>query len=210
LDRALSSKEVKALIIAMGTAIADEFDIAKLRYHRIIIMTDADVDGAHIRTLLLTLFFRYFMPIIEAGHLYIAQSPLYRISRGKDFKYAYSDEEKLDIIAEFKKAKIDKATIKAGKKTKGAKEESEEEAGVETIEEKISGMAIQRYKGLGEMNPGQLWETTMDPTRRVLKQVKVADAKEADKVFDILMGDEVAPRKRFIQTRAKGVKNLDI
>ncbi len=232
LDRALSSKEVKALIIAMGTAIADEFDISKLRYHRIIIMTDADVDGAHIRTLLLTLFFRYFMPIIDAGHLYIAQSPLYRISRGKEFKYAYSDEEKLEIVEEFKKAKVlaslsrersgDKAAIKAGpprlgeagKKTKGEKEEAEigAEAGaeIETIEEKISGMTIQRYKGLGEMNPSQLWETTMDPTRRVLKQVKVADAKEADKVFDILMGDEVAPRKRFIQTHAKGVKNLDI
>jgi len=220
LDRALSSKEVKALIIAMGTAIADEFDITKLRYHRIVIMTDADVDGAHIRTLLLTLYFRYFMPIIEAGHLYIAQPPLYRISRGREFKYAYSDEEKLGIVEEFKKAKADKAASKAGpprlgeagKKAKGEKEEieTETEAGTETVEEKISGMTIQRYKGLGEMNPGQLWETTMNPQTRVLKQVKVADAKEADKVFDILMGDEVAPRKRFIQTHAKGVKNLDI
>ncbi|MBU1102089.1 DNA topoisomerase (ATP-hydrolyzing) subunit B [Patescibacteria group bacterium] len=203
LDKALTSKEVKALIIAMGTAIADEFNLSKLRYHRIIIMTDADVDGAHIRTLLLTLFFRYFQPLIEAGHLYIAQPPLYRISKGKEKHYAYSDAEKEEIVAEFKKAKAVKAA-KPDKKIE--KEEGKTEEG----EQKLGGINIQRYKGLGEMNPDQLWETTMDPQNRVLKQVKIADTKEADKIFDILMGDEVAPRKRFIQTHAKKVQNLDI
>jgi len=176
LDRALSSKEVRSLVIALGTAIAEEFNIDKIRYHRIIIMTDADVDGAHIRTLLLTLFFRYFPQIIEHGYLYIAQPPLYRLQKGKQIEYGYTDAEKDKII------------------TSMAKE----------------GITVQRFKGLGEMNPTQLWETTMDPTSRVMKQVTVEDAKEADKVFDILMGDEVAPRKKFIQTHAKRVKNLDI
>ncbi len=200
LDKALTSKEIKALIIALGTAIAEEFDISRLRYHKIIIMTDADVDGAHIRTLLLTLFFRYFLELIEAGHIYIAQPPLFRISRGKEVHYAYNDAERDKIINELKKQKAAKT---AAKPSKEAPEEAEEG-------EKISGVNIQRYKGLGEMNPSQLWETTMDSTRRVLKQVTIADAKEADKVFDVLMGDEVAPRKRFIQAHAKNVKNLDI
>ena len=200
LDKALSSKEIKALIIALGTAIAEEFDLSKLRYHRIIIMTDADVDGAHIRTLLLTLFFRYFLPLIESGHLYIAQPPLYRISKGKEVRLAYDDAEKEKIISEFKK-------VKAQKDGKDKKDEPEE--AVEG-EQRMAGVNIQRYKGLGEMNPELLWETTMDPENRMLKQVVVADVKEADKIFDILMGDEVAPRKRFIQTHAKKVKNLDI
>ncbi len=206
LDKALSSKEVKALIIALGTAIAEEFDMSKLRYHRIIIMTDADVDGAHIRTLLLTLFFRYFQPLIEAGHIYIAQPPLYRVAKGKEKHYAYSDGEKDELVAELKKSKTDKALKPDKKLEKTTSEESEpEENG-----QKIGGVNIQRYKGLGEMNPDQLWETTMDPKNRVLKQVKIEDAKAADKIFDILMGDEVAPRKRFIQTHAKKVQNLDI
>jgi len=209
LDKALSSKEIKALIIALGTAIAEEFDIAKLRYHRIVIMTDADVDGAHIRTLLLTLFFRHFLPLIEAGHIYIAQPPLYRVAKGKEVKYAYSDADKEKIIAELKKMKAEKAAAKAEKKGKKSEETSVEGEEVPD-EEKIAGVSIQRYKGLGEMNPGQLWETTMDPANRVLKQVTIEDAKEAAKVFDVLMGDEVAPRKRFIQTHAKKVKNLDI
>jgi len=206
LDKALTSKEVKALIIAMGTAIAEEFDMSKLRYHRIIIMTDADVDGAHIRTLLLTLFFRYFQPLIEAGHIYIAQPPLYRVAKGKEKHYAYSDAEKDEIVAEFKKAKIAKAPKPEKKSQMSEKEENEPEES----EQKIGGINIQRYKGLGEMNPEQLWETTMDPKNRVLKQVKIEDAKAADKIFDILMGDEVAPRKKFIQTHAKKVRNLDI
>ncbi len=176
LDRALSSKEIKALVIALGAAIAEEFDIKKLRYHRVIIMTDADVDGAHIRALLLTLFYRYFPEIIEHGYLYIAQPPLYRLQKGKQIEYGYTETDKEEILSSLGK----------------------------------EGVAIQRYKGLGEMNPSQLWETTMDPANRVMKQVAVEDAKEADKIFDILMGDEVLPRKKFIQTHAKRVKNLDI
>ncbi|PIP15945.1 MAG: DNA topoisomerase (ATP-hydrolyzing) subunit B [Candidatus Portnoybacteria bacterium CG_4_8_14_3_um_filter_44_15] len=176
LDRALTSNEIKTLVIALGAAIAEEFDINKLRYHRIIIMCDADVDGSHIRTLLLTLFFRYFSEIIEKGYLYIAQPPLYRIQKGKQVSYGYNDEDKEEILASFGK----------------------------------EGVSIQRYKGLGEMNPSQLWETTMDPKNRVMKQVVIEDAKEADKTFNILMGSEVAPRKKFIQTHAKKVRNLDI
>ncbi|MBU1563726.1 DNA topoisomerase IV subunit B, partial [Patescibacteria group bacterium] len=176
LDKALTSKEIRALIIALGTAIAEEFDISKLRYHAIIIMADADVDGSHIRTLLLTLFFRYFPEIINQGHLYIAQPPLYRLSKGKRSEYVYTDVDK------------DKILVEMGK----------------------DGVNIQRYKGLGEMNPGELWETTMNPANRVMKKVLVDDAKEADKIFDILMGNEVAPRKKFIQTHAKKVKNLDV
>ena len=174
LDKMLTSQEIKHLIIALGAAIAESFDLSKLRYHRIIIMTDADVDGAHIRTLLLTLFYRYFLSLINNGYIYIAQPPLYKVQKGKDFKYAYSDAEK-DKLA------------------KG-----------------YDNPNIQRYKGLGEMNADELGSTTMDPLSRVLLQVKIADAKEADKIFDVLMGDDVAPRKLFIQTHAKTVKNLDI
>lgn len=177
INRVLTSQEIRALIIALGTAIGEDFDLEKLRYSRIIIMTDADVDGSHIRTLLLTLFFRYFRQLIENGHLYIAQPPLYRVQSGKDVEYAYTDEDKAEILEEFK-----------GKKN----------------------ISIQRYKGLGEMNPLQLWETTMDPENRVMKKVTIEDAEAADEIFDILMGKEVLPRKKFIQTHAKKVKNLDI
>lgn len=179
IDKILAFKEIRALVIAMGTAIAEEFDISKLRYHRIIIMTDADVDGAHIRTLLLTLFFRYFPELVNQGHIYIAEPPLYKISSGKKAEYAYNEEDKEEILGAFKK-------------------------------DKILNPNIQRYKGLGEMNPEQLWETTMNPENRAMKKVMVEDADKANKVFDILMGDEVAPRKRFIQMHAKTVKNLDI
>ena len=178
LDKILNSKEIRALIIALGTAIADDFNIDKLRYHRIILMADADSDGNHIKTLLLTLFYRHFRPIIEKGYLYAAQPPLYRIQSGKSMQYAYSDQEKEKILASLEKNKI--------------------------------APSIQRYKGLGEMNPAQLWETTMDPEKRVLLQINIEDAKEADRIFDTLMGDEVPPRKKFIQTYAKEVKNLDI
>ena len=177
LDRMLASEEVKNLIIALGTAIADDFNIEKLRYHRIIIMCDADSDGNHIRTLLMTLFFRHFKSIIDNGYLYLAQPPLYKIQQGKDFKYVYFENEKEEVLKEFKS------------------------------DAKIS---IQRYKGLGEMNPDQLWETTMNPEQRILLRVKIDDAIEADRTFDILMGKEVTPRKKFIQTAAKSVKNLDI
>ncbi len=176
IDKMLLNKEIKSLVVALGTAISDKFDISKLRYHKIILMTDADVDGAHIRTLLLTLFYRYFREIIEKGYLYIAQPPLYRIQKGKEVRYAYSDSEKDKIVKELGE----------------------------------SGLSIQRYKGLGEMNPSQLWETTMDPQRRILKQVTIDDAEEADRLFDILMGENVEPRKNFIQAYATSVKNLDI
>ena len=177
LDKILANNEIKALIIALGVGIGETFDIERLRYNKVVIMTDADVDGAHIRTLLLTLFFRYFKPIIEAGHLWIAQPPLYKVAQGKKSSYAYHDEEKEEIMK----------TLDSSKK-----------------------ISVQRYKGLGEMNPDQLWETTMDPDRRSMLRVTIADAERADRVFDTLMGSEVLPRKKFIQTHAKKVKNLDI
>ena len=177
IDKMLSSKEIRSLVVALGTAIAEEFNLEDLRYHKIVLMTDADVDGSHIRTLLLTLFYRHFPKIIEGGHLYIAQQPLYRIQIGKEARYAYSDPEKDKILSA----------------AKGGAQPS-----------------IARYKGLGEMNPDQLWETTMDPERRLLKKVMVEDAEEADRLFDILMGEVVEPRKQFILTHAAHVKNLDI
>jgi DNA gyrase subunit B len=172
----LSSDAIKSLISALGTNVGNQFDLNGLRYGRVIILTDADVDGSHIRTLLLTFFFRYMQALIENGHLYIAQPPLYRIETKKGVQYVYSDEEKDKLVA-----KLDG-----------------------------HGVAIQRYKGLGEMNPEQLWETTLNPETRVLLQVMVEDAAAADKTFDMLMGSAVPPRRRFIQTRAKEVRNLDI
>ncbi len=174
-DKMLLNKEVRSLVVALGTAISDKFDITKLRYHKIVLMSDADVDGAHIRTLLLTLFYRYFRQIIEDGYLYIAQPPLFRIQKGREVRYAYSDEERDKVIKSF---------------------------GGEG--------SIQRYKGLGEMNPDQLWETTMNPENRMLKRVFIEDAIQADKLFDILMGEAVEPRKKFIQAHASSVTNLDI
>ena len=165
LDRMLASEQIKNLVVAFGTAIGDTFDITKLRYHKIIIATDADVDGAHIRTLLLTLLYRFFRPLMDAGYIYIAQPPLYKIKKGKDVVFVYSDEER------------DKKTVE--------------------------GADIQRYKGLGEMNAEELWETTMDPKARILKQVTIEDAREADRIFDILMGTDVPSRKSFIQSNAK-------
>ena len=177
LDKILDNREVKSLISALGTSVGETFDISGLRYNRIIIMTDADVDGAHIRTLLLTFFFRFMQPLIDEGHLFIAQPPLYRISSRNQIYYAYSDVEKDELVA------------------------------------KLGGMnkvGISRYKGLGEMNPEQLWETTMNPENRTLLQVSIEDAAEADRTFDMLMGSQVPPRRRFIQTHAKEVRNLDI
>lgn len=199
LDKMLDSKEVKALVIALGTAIGDVFDINKLRYHKIIIATDADVDGAHIRTLLLTLFFRYFRPLIDEGNIYVAKPPLYKVKKGKEVHYAYSEEEKNGII------------LKLGGITDDVVEDEIETDQTEDdlIVKKNSKISIQRYKGLGEMNPEELWETTMDPETRTLKQITVEDAEEADKTFDILMGNEVEPRRLFIQTHAK-MANLDI
>jgi DNA gyrase subunit B len=209
LDRMLNNNEIKALIIALGTSIGETFDIEKIRYKKIVIMTDADVDGAHIRTLLLTLFYRYFKPLIEAGYIYIAQPPLYKVSKGKDAQYAYTDKSKEDILKKW------------GIKIEEQEEEQEEEEAEVEAEEiskkeakgkptKKPRISIQRYKGLGEMNPDQLWETTMDPERRTLLKVSVKDAEGADSIFDTLMGSEVLPRRKFIQTHAKKVKNLDI
>jgi DNA gyrase subunit B len=202
IDKMLASKEVKALVIALGTSIGDTFDISKIRYNKIIIATDADVDGAHIRTLLLTLFYRYFKHVIEAGHIYVAQPPLYKIKRGKDISYAYSDEERNKIIG--KQPQELQELIEVA--TEGSESQEEE---TEEVKAKSTKINIQRYKGLGEMNPDELWETTMDPGRRVLKQVDIGDAIEADKVFDMLMGTEVPPRKSFIQSNAK-TANIDV
>ena len=200
LDRILSSKEIKSLIIAMGTAISEDFDISKLRYHKIILMTDADVDGAHIRTLLLTLFYRYFKSLIEAGNLYIAQPPLYKIQYGKRMEYAYTETDKAEILDDM-----------AGEKGAAKNKKTKKAASVkEKAAEKSVNPNIQRYKGLGEMNPDELWTTTMNPENRVLLQVSIADAREADMIFDTLMGEEVLPRKKFIEAYAKKVKNLDV
>jgi len=206
LDKMLANNEIKNLVIALGTNIDEQFDIEKLRYHRIIIMTDADVDGAHIRTLLLTLFFRHFNPLVLNGNLYIAQPPLYQIKKGTTSQYAYSEEEKDNIINSFGG---DSSAIE----NETNNEETEEEKEEPTDKNKIKSqnkINIQRYKGLGEMNPDQLWQTTMNPEKRTLKQVTVEDAGRADKIFDMLMGGDVAPRKHFIQTHAKKVENLDV
>ncbi len=177
LDKILSNNEIRAIITALGTGIGEEFDISKARYHKLVIMTDADVDGAHIRTLLLTFFFRYMRPIIEAGYVYIAQPPLYKVTQGKKIEYAYNDRQLEEILAQLP------TQPKPG---------------------------LQRYKGLGEMNPEQLWETTMDPEMRTLLQVSLEDAIEADETFEILMGDNVEPRRNFIEENAQYVKNLDV
>ena len=220
LDKMLANNEIKNLVIALGTNIDEQLDVAKLRYHRVIIMTDADVDGAHIRTLLLTLFFRHFLPLINGGHLYIAQPPLYQIKKGTQMHYAYSEEEKEKIILELggnpESSEEIGSESEDGEELEIAITDSEEETAEgkkkKEAADKKSGLKIhiQRYKGLGEMNPEQLWETTMDPERRIVKQVTIEDAAQADQIFDMLMGDNVAPRKNFIQTHAQKVQNLDI
>ncbi|ARF68391.1 DNA gyrase subunit B [Paenibacillus larvae subsp. larvae] len=177
LDRILSNMEIRAIITALGTGISEDFDLSKARYHKIIIMTDADVDGAHIRTLLLTFFFRYMRKLIEAGYVYIAQPPLYKLEKNKTVRYAYNDKQRAEIMKEFGEG---------------------------------SKVNVQRYKGLGEMNAGQLWETTMDPESRTLLQVNIEDAIKADAIFDMLMGDNVEPRRNFIHEHAKYVTNLDV
>ena len=204
LDKMLASEQIKNLVIALGTAIGDVFDLSKLRYHTIIIATDADVDGAHIRTLLLTLFFRHFRPVIDGGFIYIAQPPLYKLSRGKEVHYAYTDEEKARIITS-----MGGDVVEESESVDTEVEETEEEAEETTKAKKSKKINQQRYKGLGEMNPSELWETTMDPARRILKRVTVDDAAEADRIFDVLMGSDVASRKSFIQSNAK-MANLDV
>lgn len=207
LDKMLANNEIRSLVIALGTAIGNDFTLEKLRYNKIIIMTDADIDGAHIRTLLLTLFYKYFRDVVEQGFLYAAQPPLFRVQYAKEVRYAYDEAEKDRIVEEIQKIRS------AKKRTKGEEKNSEMEiveSDETTPETNEKGILIQRYKGLGEMNPDQLWETTMDPERRVLKQITIKDAQEAERMFDVLMGQKVEPRKHFIQSRASTVQNLDI
>ncbi|HEY4500500.1 MAG TPA: DNA topoisomerase subunit B [Candidatus Paceibacterota bacterium] len=198
LDRMLGSEQIKNLVIAMGTAIGETFDISKLRYHKIIIATDADVDGAHIRTLILTLLYRYFRPLIDGGYIYIAQPPLYKVKRGKEVMYFYSEEEKTKVLG---KEEIPLEELGNANETNIMENETESEETIKTGK-KSQKIHVQRYKGLGEMNAEELWETTMDPARRLLKQVNIADAQDADKVFDMLMGTDVPSRKSFIQSNA--------
>ena len=202
LDRMLGSEQIKNLVVALGTAIGDTFDLSKLRYHKVIIATDADVDGAHIRTLILTLLYRYFRPIIDGGFIYIAQPPLYKIKKGKEIFYAYSDDEKNKVLGKEVEAEITEVE-------NGENENSESESENENIKTRTSKISVQRYKGLGEMNAEELWETTMDPKRRILKQINVEDAQEADRIFDVLMGTDVPARKSFIQSNAK-LATIDI
>jgi DNA gyrase subunit B len=178
MEKMLAHEEIRSLITAMGTGFGETMDVSKLRYHHVIIMADADVDGSHIRTLLLTFFFRYMRAVIEEGHLYIALAPLYRISVGRQHTWIYSDDERDQVLAK---------SAKDGHKA-----------------------TMQRYKGLGEMNPDQLWETTMDPTKRTMLRVSIEDAMKAEEIFSTLMGDEVAPRKKWIQGHATQVRNLDV
>lgn len=204
LDKLLANNEVKNLVIALGTNIGEAFDLASLRYGRIIIMTDADVDGAHICTLLLTLFYRHFPQLIANGNIFIAMPPLYRVQIGKQVRYAFTEEEREQHIKEMSAGKVDASKVKI-KNDDGTAAEEDDSAATNGIK-----VNIQRYKGLGEMNPDQLWETTMDPATRMMKQVTVEDAAIADETFDMLMGADVAPRKKFIQTHAKDVSNLDV
>jgi len=175
-DKVLSHEEIRAIVTALGGGFGDQFDFARLRYHRVIIMTDADVDGSHIRTLLLTFFFRNMQELITNGHLFIAQPPLYRIQQGRQISWIYSEKEKETKLKELKGTRVE----------------------------------VQRYKGLGEMSPQQLWDTTMNPSTRTLLRVELEDAMEADRIFHILMGSEVPPRKSFIHAHAKNVRNLDV
>ena len=176
INKVLASEEIVVIITALGTGIGDEFDIKKLRYHKIIVMADSDVDGSHISTLILTLFYRYMKPLIENGYVYLAQSPLYMVRKGKDKYYVLNDKQKDKLLNQLGNEEI----------------------------------TIQRYKGLGEMNPEQLWLTTMNPENRILKLITIEDGVEADRIFTILMGDEVEPRREFIEANAKYVVNLDI
>jgi len=179
IDKVYGNEKLLPVVRALGTGMGEDFDLTKLRYGRVVIMADADVDGSHIRTLLLTFFFRFMKPLIENGHIYIAQPPLYKVYRGKQIRYAFTDEERDVFVREL-----------AG------------ESGVK--------VDVQRYKGLGEMNPDQLWETTMDPSTRTMVKVELEDAAVADEVFSILMGDKVEPRREFIEKNARYVTNLDV
>jgi DNA gyrase subunit B len=195
LHKILENEEIRCIFTAIGAGVGEDFNAEKLRYGKIIIMCDADVDGSHIRTLLLTLLFRYMKEIVELGHVYIAQPPLYKVKKGKQELYAYDDEERDEIVKRLKSER------------KGAKEEPAETSMEETGP---GGIGISRFKGLGEMNPEQLWSTTMNPETRTILQVSIENAADADRTFSILMGDEVEPRREFIEKNAKYVRNLDV
>jgi|SRR3989339_664624 len=219
LDKMLANNEIKSLIIALGTNIGEQFNIEDLRYDKIVIMTDADVDGSHIRTLLLTLFYRHFPDLIKQGHVFVAQPPLYRAQLGSDVRWIYVEEELEGVQADMikiykernkgKKLKIQPVTV-LDVEDKTGEEDANSVTDGPTEEQGEVKINIQRYKGLGEMNPDQLWNTTMDPAQRKMKKITANDAEKADEIFDILMGNDVAPRKKFIQTHAKSVQNLDI
>lgn len=209
IDKVVKSDTLKPIIIALGVGIGETFDITKLRYGKVIIMADADVDGSHIRTLLLTFFYRYYEELIHAGNIYIAQPPLYQLKKGKDVRYVFTDEEKNRALEDMKVKADEKKKEAAKNKAPKGKVITEEQL-ADADNATIGGVAIQRYKGLGEMNPEQLWNTTMDPVNRMMMQVTIEDAEAADELFDILMGNEVEPRRRFIQTHAASVKNLDV
>ena len=202
LHKILENEEIRAIFTAIGAGVGEDFDPEKIRYGKVIIMCDADVDGSHIRTLLLTLFFRYMRQFIDLGHLYIAQPPLYKIKKGKQEQYAFDEEERDEILKR----------MKSDKKGKTGQEEPEETPVVVNEEGAVireGGLVISRFKGLGEMNPEQLW-TTMNPETRTVLQVSIENAADADRTFSILMGDEVEPRRAFIEKNAKYVRNLDI
>ena len=203
LHKILENEEIRAIFTAIGAGVGEDFDATKIRYGKIILMCDADVDGSHIRTLLLTLFFRYMKELIELGHVYIAQPPLYKIKKGKQEQYAFDDEEREEVVKK----------LKAEKKAKGGQKKEDEEAAAVNEEGHVvssDGIVISRFKGLGEMNPEQLWGTTMTPETRTILQVTIENAADADRTFSILMGDEVEPRREFIEKNAKYVRNLDV
>jgi DNA gyrase subunit B len=198
----LENEEIRTIFTAIGAGVSEGFDASKVRYGKIILMCDADVDGSHIRTLLLTLFFRYMKELIELGHLYIAQPPLYKVKKGKQEMYAFDEDERDELMKR----------LKSERKPKTEKEEAAE--ATEPVEEgaviREGGLIISRFKGLGEMNPEQLWSTTMNPETRTILQVTIENAADADRTFSILMGDEVEPRRDFIEKNAKYVRNLDV
>jgi len=202
LHKILENNEIHAIVSAIGVGIGsgDDFDLSSMRYGKVIIMTDADVDGSHIRTLLLTFFFRYMRDLIEGGHVYIAQPPLYKLKKGKTERYAYDDEERDEILK-----------VLRGKKEETPEPAEDENDEVETgAAPRKDGIALSRFKGLGEMNPEQLWSTTMNPETRTLLKVTMENAVEADRLFNVLMGDAVEPRRQFIERNAKYVRNLDV
>jgi DNA gyrase subunit B len=201
LHKILENEEIRNIFTAIGTGVGEEFDATKVRYGKIILMCDADVDGSHIRTLLLTLLYRHLKDLIETGHVYIAQPPLYKVKKGKQELYAYDDDERDEIIARLKGEKGKKDETKP----EGAEPEQHEEGA-----QVIAGIGISRFKGLGEMNPEQLWATTMNPETRTVLQVTIENAADADRTFSILMGDDVEPRREFIEKNAKYVRNLDV